>query len=37
MGLAIGKKLRECSGHIQWFDITQNDFDCDPATVKAIL
>ena len=22
MGLAIGKKLRECSGHIQWFDIT---------------
>ena len=37
MGLAIGKKLRECSGHIQWIDLTQNDFDCDPSTVKTII
>jgi len=37
MGLAIGKKLRDCSGHIQWIDLTQNDFDCDPSTVKTII
>ncbi len=37
LGAEIGKKLRDECNHIQWIDLTQNDFDRDAATVTLIL
>jgi Leucine-rich repeat (LRR) protein len=37
LGLAVGKKLKDECTHIQWIDLTQNDFDNDPATILMII
>lgn len=37
LGLEIGKKLRDDCSHVQWIDLTQNDFDREPQTITAIL
>ena len=37
LGLEIGKKMKDECSHIQWIDLTQNDFDQDSATVMMII
>lgn len=37
LGADIGKKMRDECSHIQWIDLTQNDFDRDPPTITLIL
>lgn len=33
----IGRKLKDDCQHIQWIDLTQNDFQNDTATVNMII
>ena len=37
LGNEIGRKLKDECQHIQWIDLTQNDFDNDTATVTMII
>jgi hypothetical protein len=37
LGMEIGKKMKDECSHIQWIDLTQNDFDQDSATVMMII
>ena len=37
LGLQIGKKLRDEVFHIQWLDVTMNDFDQDTQTVNTLI
>ena len=37
LGMEIGKKIKDECSHIQWIDLTQNDFDQDSATVMMII
>lgn len=39
LGREIGNKMKDGNGinHIQWLDVTMNDFDQDAATVNALI
>lgn len=37
LGMQIGKKLRDEIFHIQWIDLTMNDFDLDTPTVNMLV
>ena len=37
LGLQIGKKMRDEVTHINWIDMTMNDFDNDTATVNMLV
>lgn len=37
LGASIGRKLRDELSHIQWIDLTMNDFSSEPNTNLAIL
>ena len=39
LGAEIGKKMRDNPAvtHIKWIDLTQNDFDSNPATIQTII
>ena len=37
LGLQIGRKLKADVSHINWIDLTMNDFDADAITVNTLV